>query len=223
MRTSNAGLAEIAGSEGIILSPYYDSVGVLTWGIGHTKAAGGVDPATLPMGVEQPLERVLATFRDDMRRVEARVNEAVKVPLRQHEFDALVSFDFNTGGIFRANLVRKLNAGDRPGAIAGFDGWHKPPEIIGRRNNEKRLFAEGRYAHGGLANAAPADARGKVNYRAGRQVDALAILRASAAPVIAPVSVPQPDDPGIAPQAPEPATGFLAALVALLRRIFGGS
>lgn len=32
----------------------------------------------------------------------------------------------------------------------------------------------------------------------------------------------QPDDPGIAPQASEPATGFLAALVALLRRIFGG-
>lgn len=197
MRTSDAGLAEIAGSEGIILSPYYDSAGVLTWGIGHTAAAGGIDPATLPMGVEQPLERVLSTFRDDMERVEARVNQAVTVPLRQHEFDALVSFDFNTGGIYRATLTRKLNAGDRAGAAAAFDGWHKPPEIIGRRNNEKRLFAEGRYAHGGLANASPADAKGTVNYRAGRQVDALAILR-SAKP-------PEPVQPGHDAPAPETA------------------
>jgi len=62
-----------------------------------------------------------------------------------------------------------------------------------------------------------------------QQCGAMVLLkRLEAAGVISFGSAPvqptrQPDDPGIAPQASEPATGFLAALVAFLRRIFGGS
>ncbi|MCP3656867.1 MAG: lysozyme, partial [Herbaspirillum sp.] len=68
---------------------------------------------------------------------------AIKVPLEQHEFDALVSFDFNTGGIHRAKLTKAINAGDKSGA--GFMGWLKPPEIRKRRTAEMKLFQGGDY------------------------------------------------------------------------------
>lgn len=233
MTVSPRGLAEIAGHEGIVAAPYLDSVGVLTWGIGHTAAAGSPDPADLPAGIEQPTARILDVFRQDMAKFEADVNRAVTVPLAQHEFDALVSFHFNTGGIFRANLTKRLNAGDRPGAIKGFDGWHKPPEIIGRRNSEKRLFAEGVYAHGGKALVIPVVNR-RPQYSKGRQVDVLAVLGAPSmtdVPFLPPPDLPrgreepvpgpverQPDDPG--PQGtPAAETGFWGLILRILRRL----
>jgi len=38
---SDAGLMDVAGHEAIVLSPYWDSVHVLSWGMGHTRAALG--------------------------------------------------------------------------------------------------------------------------------------------------------------------------------------
>lgn len=148
MRVSNAGLAALALHEGIVPYPYLDSVGVWTFGIGHTASAGEPVPAKLPRGEALPMEQVIAIFLKDLERFEARVRAAVKVRLAQHEFDALVSFDFNTGGINRANLTKALNAGDRIGAAAGFMGWLRPPEIRKRREAERDLFAYGHYPKG---------------------------------------------------------------------------
>jgi len=187
MRTSHEGVAEIIGHEGVVLSPYRDSVGVWTFGIGHTAKAGPPDPATMARGVARPLEEAIATLRRDLRRFEDRVNEAVKVSLRQHEFDALVSFDFNTGGIFRARLVRLLNAGDRVGAAEAFDGWQRPPVIISRRNAEKALFRDGVYTNGGMATLYTAGADGRVDYRTGTRVNVASLLGGPAR---------LPDDPG---------------------------
>ncbi len=196
MRTSPEGVAEIAGHEGIVLSPYRDSTGTWTFGIGHTRAAGPPDPALLERGVRRPLGVALEIFREDLRRFEERVARAVaptsavgsgsrehptSVPLTQHEFDALVSFDFNTGGIFRARLVKHLNEGDRAAAAAGFDGWHRPPEIVPRRNAEKRLFQGGVYTHGGKATIYAADADGRVDWGSAERVDVLALLRSAGA------------------------------------------
>ena len=69
---------------------------------------------------------------------------AIKVPLAQHQHDALVSFDLNTGGIYRARLTAAINAGDRD-ASRHFFGWLKPPEIRGRRTAEKALFETGAF------------------------------------------------------------------------------
>ena len=148
MKTSNKGLLEIAEHEGIVPAPYFDSVGVLTYGIGHTKSAGGIDPATMdramPADIEAAIDHALDVFRDDVGKYESRVNSAIKVPLSQYQFDALVSFDFNTGGIHRAKLTRRINAGDA-GAGDSFMGWIKPPEIRKRREAEMRLFKAGDY------------------------------------------------------------------------------
>lgn len=147
MKISQAGVLEIAEHEGIVPGPYRDSVGVWTFGVGHTAAAGGLDPARMPKGMPGDLDaailEALRLFDVDLDKYEARVNSAVKRPLKQHQFDALVSFDFNTGGIHRAKLTEAINRGDMSGA--GFMGWLRPPEIRKRRTAEQRLFRTGNY------------------------------------------------------------------------------
>jgi lysozyme len=148
MTVSTLGLLEIAEHEGIVPAPYLDSVGVWTWGIGHTAAAGDPDPAkmnrAMPQNVDAAVMRAIEQFKIDVVRYAKRVNDAIKVPLKQHEFDAMVSFDFNTGGIYRAQLTKAINAGD-PNAARHFMGWLKPPEIKGRRTAEMNLFQTGAY------------------------------------------------------------------------------
>lgn len=149
MRVSQKGVCEIAEHEGIVPAPYLDSVGVWTWGIGHTHAAGGINPAMMsrgmPKDVSDAVDEAIDLFAVDLSKYEKRVNDAVKVDLKQHEFDALVSFDFNTGGIFRANLTKHLNAGNRAEAAQSFLGWLRPPEIRKRRTAEMNLFKSGDY------------------------------------------------------------------------------
>lgn len=149
MKVSLKGSLEIAEHEGIVPAPYLDSVGVWTIGIGHTKAAGGVNPEMMdkgmPANLNAAVDEAIELFAVDLKSYEERVNEAVKVPLQQHEFDALVSFDFNTGGIFRANLTKHLNAGNRTKAAQAFMGWLRPPEIRKRRTAEMNLFITGDY------------------------------------------------------------------------------
>jgi len=176
MKTSIEGLAEIASHEGVCLAPYLDSVGVWTIGIGHTAAAGPPDPQEL-RGRELTLKSAFELFSIDIKKYEKRVNDAVKVPLKQWEFDALVSFDYNTGGIFKANLTKKLNEGDRGAAAEAFMGWSKPKAIIPRRKREQRLFITGKYSAGGKATVYPVDAKGTPLFSQGRALDVLAILK----------------------------------------------
>lgn len=178
METSAAGIADIMFSEGVVPFRYLDSVGVDTLGVGHTAPAGPPDPKAWPYGQEIPMTEVVEIFRRDLGTYERRVAQAVTVPLRQHEFDALVSFDFNTGGINRAQLTKRLNAGDRPGAVAGFDAWHWPVEIIGRRDREKALFASAAYASRGFANVYPADERGRIQWGKGKRIDVMPAIAA---------------------------------------------
>jgi len=152
MKISNRGLLEIAEHEGIVPGPYLDSRGVWTWGIGHTAAADDPDPEAMARGMrglmDEAIIGALRQFDRDLDNYEGRVNCAIKVPIAQHQFDALVSFDFNTGGIFKARLTQRINAGD-PNAADSFMGWLKPPEIRGRRVDEMRLFQTGDYRANG--------------------------------------------------------------------------
>ena len=100
-------------------------------------------------------ERGLHLLMKDARDAERAVQEAVHVPLRQEQFDALVSFTFNVGGgAFRSStLVRKLNAGDARGAGDEFLRWAtaggRVLEGLRRRRQAERALFES-------AGAAPA-------------------------------------------------------------------
>lgn len=149
MRTSDRGIVALLSHEGVVPGPYYDSVGVLTYGVGHTKAAGNPNPAKMVAGMPDDLDaelvRVFEVFRKDLTKYEADVRRAITVDITQAQFDAAVSFHYNTGAIHKASWVKKLNAGDVIGAGAAIMNWKKPPEIIPRRQDEQRLFRSGVY------------------------------------------------------------------------------
>lgn len=214
MKLSDRGIAELFSHEAIVLSPYKDSVGVWTIFVGHTAGAGAPDPAKMPKGVERPMSEAIATFRRDIVKYEAAVSKAVHVTLKQHQYDALVSFHYNTGAIGKASFVKKLNAGDFAGAAKGMMDWDKPPEIIPRRQKEQLLFRTGEYSSDGRCTVYPADAQGRVQWNKGRRVNVAMLL--GTAPVVEPVSPPpQPDDPGPVAPAEKPAgTGTAGKVVA---------
>lgn len=144
MKVSAAGRKAIAKHEGNKLEAYLCPAGVWTIGVGHTAGAGLPHPkAGMKITAEESdeiLSRDLVTF-------EKAVLKAVKVPLTQNQFDALVSLAFNIGaGAFaKSTLVRKLNAGDYKGASAQFDVWNKAggsvmKGLVSRRASERALF-----------------------------------------------------------------------------------
>lgn len=145
MKTSLNGKIALAVSEGVVVNPYLDSVGVWTIGIGHTASAGEPDPKRM-LGKTLTMAQVMEIFERDLEKFERRVNDLVKVDLQQHEFDALVHFDYNTGGLHRSALLKKLNAGDREAAWAtGFHGWLKPKSLRSRRDKERAMARDGNY------------------------------------------------------------------------------
>ena len=125
------------------------------------------------------------------------------VPLAPHEFDALVSFQYNTGGIARAALTRHLNAGDRDAAAEAFLNWRRPAAIVPRREDERDLFRHGRYPAGTIP-VWSVDRGGRVEFsrpiRRLTEVEALALLRPDHAPD------PRPTNPRHR-QAGSPASG----------------
>jgi lysozyme len=145
MKTSPAGRKVLAEREGRRLKAYRDSAGVWTIGIGHTSMAG---PPRVTPGLTVTDAECDAIFARDLVSYEAAVTKAVKVPMDQHEFDALVSLCYNIGpaGLARSTVVRRLNAGDRRGAGEAFLMWNKPAEIRGRRRGERAQFLGQVYA-----------------------------------------------------------------------------
>lgn len=158
MKVSTKGIVEIAAHEGIVPAPYFCSANVLTFGVGHTAAAGDPNPHRMPRAfptgprLEQEIIRAVEIYAVDLIKYEDRVIRALNGrKVKQHEFDALVSWDINTGGAsFRskngqpAQLIQQVRAGDMSGH--GFMGWLRPPEIRGRREKELALFRTGHYS-----------------------------------------------------------------------------
>lgn len=221
MKTSREGLIEIASHEGIVTSPYRDSVGVWTFGIGHTSGAGEPYPKTMQKGVIRPIAEIMDLFAKDVAKYERRVNAAFKKKLTQKQFDAAVSFDFNTGAIHKASWVKDFNAGNPAAAKKSFMNWRKPAEIIPRREKERDLFFKGKYSSGGYANVYSADSSGKVQWAAGRRVQVSKLIDAPTKPT-QPDPLDQitltPDDLKIEPV--KPSVGVWAVLIKFIASIF---
>lgn len=145
MKTSQAGVNFIKGFEGDKLTAYQDSVGVWTIGYGHTGAE--VVPAMTI--TQQQAEDLL---KHDLIRFEDGVTNAVKVPLNQCQFDALVCFSYNLGlhNLQTSTLLKLLNNGDYEGAAGQFAKWDRAggqvlAGLLRRRNGESALFSFGQY------------------------------------------------------------------------------
>jgi GH24 family phage-related lysozyme (muramidase) len=87
-----------------------------------------------------------ARLEDDLVRYAGDVARAIgEAPTSQAQFDALVSFHYNTGAIGRATLTRKHVAGDHAGAAREFARWNKAGGrvmrgLVRRRAAEAELY-----------------------------------------------------------------------------------
>lgn len=128
---------------------YFDPVGVLTIGWGHTNHHG----RPFHEGEIWPQQACDQVFTEDMDHFEVAVKELVKVELNQQQFDALVSFTYNCGdgNLGKSTLLRKLNAEDYDGAALEFHRWCKGRDpkthelitlkgLVRRRASEALLF-----------------------------------------------------------------------------------
>lgn len=136
---SQAGIALIREFEGCKLSAYVCPAGVLTIGVGSTG------PHVKP-GMTITQAEADALLLKDLVRFEAAVNNLAKINLTQGMYDALVSFAFNCGegALAESTLLRRLNAGDDPCAVAKqeFPRWTNGglAGLVRRRDAEVKLF-----------------------------------------------------------------------------------
>ncbi|OTG80267.1 lysozyme [Acinetobacter sp. ANC 4648] len=144
MSVSNAGIEMICGFEGKRLIAYDDGVGVWTIGFGTTIYPNGI---RVKKGDTCTETQAKAYMAHDLKKFEQAVNDAVNVPLNQHQFNALVSLTYNIGaGAFKdSTLLKKLNTGDYQSAANQFDVWVKAggrtmQGLVNRRKVEKVLF-----------------------------------------------------------------------------------
>lgn len=139
--TSATGRAMLEQREGVRLKAYQDTKGIWTIGVGHTSAAG---PPEVTPGLTITQAQCDQIFARDLGKFEKTVTDSIDdgVSVSDNEFDAMVSLCFNIGqkGFAGSTVVKKLNAGDKPGAAAAFLMWNKPPEILGRRKSEQKQF-----------------------------------------------------------------------------------
>lgn len=140
MNISEAGFDLIRQYEQLRLTAYMPTPDdVPTIGYGHTQF--------VKMGDNCTEAQAEIWLRQDCAWAEDCVNNSVRVPLAQNEFDALVSFVFNIGcPKFKAStLLKLLNARDYEGAKTQFARWNKQDgkELAGltrRRATEERMF-----------------------------------------------------------------------------------
>lgn len=144
MRVSKPGRKFIMEREGVKLTAYRCSAGVLTIGAGHTTSAG--PPAVTP-GMRITAQESDEILANDLATFERVVNNAVTAPLMQNQFDALVSLAFNIGGgaFAKSTLVRRLNERDYRGAADQFLVWNKAGGkvlrgLVTRRAAERAQF-----------------------------------------------------------------------------------
>jgi tape measure domain-containing protein len=81
----------------------------------------------------------------ELKKAQSEVMNLVKVKISTNQLDALTSFQYNTGGLGKSTLLKKLNSGDTAGASSEFTKWVKAdgrtlPGLVKRRNEEKDLF-----------------------------------------------------------------------------------
>jgi lysozyme len=142
LKTSASGRAFIEAFEGLFLKTYDDGTGVLTIGYGHTSAAG---PPSVKRGQTITHDQADEILANDLAAVEKDVARYIKVQLNQPQFDALVSFHFNTGALGKGSVATKINAKDYAGAMATLLQYNKGggrvmAGLTRRRIAERQMF-----------------------------------------------------------------------------------
>jgi lysozyme len=142
---SKDGLALVQHFESLRLTAYRDEVRVWTIGYGHTGLQHRDGTVHAGRKVSEAEANALLSY--DMRQFEARVS-ALMFPraLKEHEFSALVAFDFNVGKLHSSTLRKLWLAGEHATAAANqLPLWNKAggkvlAGLVRRRSAEREMF-----------------------------------------------------------------------------------
>lgn len=140
MKYSKQGVELTKRFEQCRLAAYIPRPGdVPTIGYGHTRG--------VHLGMTCSPQQADQWLAEDYANSEANVNEHVNIQITQHEFDALVDFDFNLGdgALNKSTLLRLLNEGDVADAAKEFEKWdHAGGKVLAgllrRRLEEEEMF-----------------------------------------------------------------------------------
>lgn len=116
--------------------------GAAPWTIGWGATGAGIRE-----GVVWTQQECDARLSRDLERYAGDVTKAIgAAPTTQNQFDALVSFHYNTGAIARATLTKHHVAGRYAETEAEFGKWvnaagKKLPGLVRRRAAEAQLYA----------------------------------------------------------------------------------
>lgn len=144
-KTGQRGIDLIHSFESLKLDAYKDPGSKdglpITIGWGSTRDANG---QPIKLGTRWTKEQAGAQFARDLEKTESRVRQLAP-KTTQGQFDALVSFDYNTGALHSSTLLKKHNVGDYAGAKAEFARWNKNDGrvmngLIRRRAEEAALY-----------------------------------------------------------------------------------
>ena len=146
MKTSERGIQLIKHHEGVRNRPYRCPANLWTCGVGHLIGDG----KSLPPEWNRTftMEEIDGLLKRDLQRFERGILKMLpNVPLRQGEFDCLVSFAFNLGlGTFQRSTLRQaILRGDKKAAMESLVKYCRAGGKIlkglqTRRLDEKALF-----------------------------------------------------------------------------------
>lgn len=145
-KVSERGRDFLKKEEGVRYEAYQDIYGNWTTGVGHLIKD---DEKHLILEVldHESVEQLLTKDILNHSVETAKLNDTVG--LKQHQFDSLVSFEFNIGGYRARNseLFRYIkNGGEEPHVINKlFQNWNSRGDLIGRRKREADLYNHAQY------------------------------------------------------------------------------
>ena len=160
--------------------------GAAPWTIGWGATGPGIGPGTrwTQAQCDARLVADVARHADDVSKA---LGEA---PTTQAQFDALVSFHYNTGAIGRATLTRKHIAGDYAGAAAEFARWNRAggrvlKGLVRRRTAEAQLYLNRRPSERNPAGRTALAGEAGVQHMLRLMAPAAMVILAAAGPALA--------------------------------------
>jgi lysozyme len=145
MKISLEGLDLIKKYEGFSPKKYLCPAGKSTIGYGHV-----IRPNENYIFITK--QQAESLLRQDVEIAENTINDSVKVPLTQSQFDSLVSLVYNWGGhnFLRSEGLEKINKKDYNGAIEEFSEVNEihgkiSKGLVNRRMAEANLFNKGEH------------------------------------------------------------------------------
>lgn len=144
MKLDETGIEFICVSEGFSDQEYLCEAGARTIGFGHLVRAN----EDFSSGISR--EAAKALLLSDLQFYEACVNQNVRVPVSQSQYNALVSLCYNIGtkAFGTSTLVKELNSGHVHKAANEFLRWkfvhqQESSGLLRRRQRERELFLQG--------------------------------------------------------------------------------